>query len=200
VKSSAKLTALCGLLILAGLLSSGCDNHDGSEWQRLVCEVSSVNEGAPLVSAYINVGGDGVAGGGDDFTPIDTVPVMFRARPYSNLVTLPEDGTYSWFHITRYDLNWENTPGSGVDLTPHNIEGGAMDARIPVDADGEGSVLVVGVDMKNADWFVDLGNGNIGSFQANAHLTFYGRESGNANEVSLDGGLRVHFIPAVVEN
>ncbi|PIE76790.1 hypothetical protein CSA17_00365 [bacterium DOLJORAL78_65_58] len=47
---------------LFSALATGCANYDENEWQRLVCEVHSVNEGSPLLSAYLYVGPDLEAG------------------------------------------------------------------------------------------------------------------------------------------
>jgi hypothetical protein len=199
VKSRAMQTTASSLLLVIGLLTvAGCENHDGNEWQRLVCEVSSVNEGNPLVSAYLNAGNDNQVGTDDDFVPIDSVPVVFRARPYGSSVTIPEDGVYSWFHVTSYDLVWDNTSDNGVDLSPHNIERGGLDAMVPIHDEGSGVVLVSGLDMREAPWFVNLFTGDLGSFQANARLTFYGHESGNTEEIAVPASLRVHFIGVLI--
>ncbi|PIV80624.1 hypothetical protein COW53_08730, partial [bacterium CG17_big_fil_post_rev_8_21_14_2_50_64_8] len=69
------------MLILMAVITmmaaaSGCST-DNNELQRLVCEVSSVNGGAPLVSAYLNAGNDKMVGTDDDFLPIDIVSVLF---------------------------------------------------------------------------------------------------------------------------
>ena len=214
MKSRAMQTALCGLLILSGLLaSSGCENNDGNEWERLVCEVQSVNAGAPLISAFLSAGSDKLVGTADDFQPIDSVVVTFHARPYSSSIVLPEDGVYSWFHVTSYDvawttvpavLAWETTPGdtTTVDLSDYNITDGQTDAIVPVNEEAEASVLLVDTFMKNDatnPWFLDLYNGSIPSFQANAEITFHGHESGSDEEIDIPAGVRVSFIGVLVE-
>ncbi len=199
MKSRAMHSAIGGLLILCGLLvSGGCENHDGNEWQRVVCEVQQVNAGNPLVSAYLNAGSDKIVGTDDDFQPIDNVQVIFHARPYGSTITLPEDGAHSWFHITRYDLVWETGPGA-PDLSAHDVTGGYTEAMVPVYEEAAASVLVAGSDMKNSSWFVDLYTGDLPEFQANARITFYGTESGSDEEIAVEAGLRVHFIGVLVE-
>jgi hypothetical protein len=200
VKSTVLRSALGGLLTLSLLLAmGGCENHDGNNWQRLVCEVQSVNAGQPLVSAYLHAGSDGIVGTLDDYQPIDSVVVMFHARPYGATIMLPQDGAHSWFQVTSYDLLWQNVPGVPVDLTAHNVLGGAANARVPVyEEDGTG-VLIVGIDMKNAPWFVDIFTGDLPPFQANAQLIFRGSESGSDKIVEIPTSIRVHFIGVIVD-
>lgn len=201
MKSRSMRSSVVGLLLVAGLvLFAGCSNDDGNDWQRLVCDVQSVNAGEPLVSAYLNAGSDNQPGTDDDYQPIDTVPVVFHARPYGSTISLPEDGAFSWFQVERYDLVWETDAGAPADLSPHNVIGGAVSAMVPVYEEGAATVLIVGVDMKNADWFVDVYTGDIPSFQADARLTFYGHESGSDEEVAIEAGLRVNFIAVITEN
>jgi hypothetical protein len=200
VKSRALRTALGGLLVLTGLMTVvGCANNDGNDWQRLVCDVQSVNNGQPLVSAFLHAGSDRIVGTDDDYVPIDHVQVVFHARPYGQQIMLPEDGAYSWFQVERYDIEWTTDPGAPVDLTPHNITGGTIAAMVPVYEEAAAAPLVVGIDMKSAPWFVDLYNGNIPSFQANANFTFYGHETGSDEEVAIEAGMRVTFISVIVE-
>jgi len=199
VKSRAMRSTVGGLLSVL-VLFAGCSDDDSNDWQRLVCDVQSVNEGLPLISAYLNAGADNLIGTADDYQPIDSVMVIFHARPYGSTIVLPEDGAFSWFQVETYDLYWETDPGAPVDLTPYNVMGGNADAMVPVYEEAAASILVVGTDMKSAAWFVDLYNGVTPSFQADARLVFHGHESGSDEEVSLEAGLRVSFIPVVSEN
>ena len=201
MKSRALLSALGGLLVVTGLLTVvGCDNNEGNDWERLVCDVESVNGGMPLVSAYLDAGNDNEVDTDDDFQPIDTVLVVFHARPYGSAIMLPEDSAYSWFQISSYDLTWQTDAGAPADLSPHNVTGASLDVMVPVYEEGGGSVLVVGIDMKNAPWFVDIFTGDIPSFQANANFTFYGHESGSDKEVAITAGMRVNFIGVSVSD
>ena len=198
MKSRSMQTVFAAVLTLTVLsLAAGCSDDDSNDLQRLVVDVQSVNAGAPLVSAYLNAGSDNIVGTDDDFQPIDSIQVVFHARPYGSLITMPEDGAYSWFQVVRYDLEWQNEPGVPVNLTQHNIYGGNTAAMVPVYEEGAASVLITGIDVKNTDWFVEIFTGDIESFQANAHITFYGHESGSDEEVAIEAGLRVHFIGVV---
>jgi hypothetical protein len=216
-------TRLYFMTLLTALIAfsvSGCSNHDGNEWERLVCEVESVNGGAPLFAAYAEIKNDNA------FLTVDWVPVVFRARPYSASVYMPEDGTYSWFHVTSYDLTWHTVLPETIDTTVdgtfgtysvgellgrNNIVGGLCDARIPVNDNGVVSVLIADRVLKDQPWFrdyltttIDVGGvqtlvstGN--SFTANCELTFYGHESGSSREVTIPAGFMVTFYGLVEE-
>jgi len=185
-------------LVLAALLAgSGCSNNDGSEWQRLVCEVESVNAGAPLVSAYLNVGSDGIEGTTDDYLPIDIVPVVFHARPYSSTIMLPEDAPNSYFHVTHYDLEWVPGPTAPQELTQYNVERAPCEARVPVYEEAAVAILVADRGMKEEPWYLALYNDRAMSYQANARLTFYGHETGSDEEIEIDAGLQVTFYGTV---
>lgn len=200
MKSRAMHTAIGGLLILTGLLAvGGCSNDDGNDWHRLVCDVDLVNAGSPVISAFLNAGSDNIVGTDDDYQPIDMVQVIFHARPYGSTVLVPEDGAYSWFQVDGYDLTWQPDPGA-PDLSAHDVNRGALDLRVPVYEEYASSILLVGIDMKNAPWFVDIYTGDISSFQANARFVFYGHESGSSEEVAIEAGVRVNFIGVVVDN
>lgn len=187
------------LALLLGLtLMSGCSDSDS---ERLVCEVQSVNGGLPLISGYVNVGTDGLTPTEDDFYPIDIVPVVFYARPYGTTVTLPEDGPYSWFHVTSYDLTWIPGDVAAAQLVDHNVVGAFCDAMVPVNEDATINVIIADRTLKDAAWFLPaLSSTASGTFTAQAQLTFYGHESGSEREVAIPAGLSVNFLPAVVDN
>lgn len=194
MKSRAMQNAMCALSLIVLLFALGGCEEDGNDWQRLVCDVEIVNAGTPLVSAYLDAGPDNEVGTDDDFQPIDMLQVVFHARPYSSTMVIPEDSPYSWFQIESYDLVWENNPRIPVDLQPFNVYDANVNLMVPVNDEGVVSVLVAGVDMKAAPWFIDIANGNLDAFQTDVHLTFYGHESGSSEEVALPAGVRVHFI------
>lgn len=204
MKSSVLLTMLA---LTAGLpVLTGCDG-DNNELQRLVCEVQSVNAGAPLVSAYLNSGNDKIIGSDDDFLPIDWVPVVFRARAYNSNMVIPENGTYSWFHVTGYDLIWH--PGSGASeeaiagLQEYNVYGGMADAIVPVNDEGVVSILVADRVMKEEPWYRALYEDLIdplatdSSFSAFLEFRFYGHESGSETQVMIPAGMAVTFYGVV---
>lgn len=189
-------------LILTAVVFSflGCSNTDENEWQRLVCEVEAVNGGSPMVSAYLDVGGDGVVGGGDDTFPIDMIQVMFRARPYSSAIVLPEDGANSWFHVTNYDLIWHPGPDAPAEMVDYNITNGLCDAIVPVHDEAFVSILIVDRVMKNEQWYRDLHEVPDTYFTAACELVFKGHESGNTKIVEIPAGLMVTFVGAIASD
>lgn len=192
------LFALVALALAGGIIvSAGCDNHDGNEWQRLVCEVAHINEGAPLVSAYLNVGNDGIQGTEDDFLPIDVVPITFHARPYNDMMIIPEDGPYSWFHVTSYDLIWHPGPGAPAELTEYNVTDGRVDVQVPVHEDATVGLLIADRGMKEEPWYRDLLYLAGGSYTATCELRFRGHESGSDQQVDMSGGFTVTFFGVI---
>lgn len=194
------LSALVALVLLAAV--AGCSDND-SELQRVVCEVQLVNAGAPLLSAYVQDGGDGVIGGADpdDSYPSDAVLVAFRARPYSTSVTnIGEDDTYSSYIITSYNVHW--VPGVGVpanlDLSAFDVVDAPFYLQVPINDEAAGGVLVVDRALKEAiaselgyGWTFDQ------DFSAYAMLEFTGHDSGSQHESVIEAGLAVNFTFAV---
>ena len=184
--------------VLAVVLAAGCANPDGSEWQRLVCEVESVNAGNPLVCGYLDAGADRIEGTTDDYLPIDIVPVVFHARPYSDAVNLPEDAPHSYFDIVAYDLTWIPGPGAPDELLDYNVVGAPCAARIPVNEEAGVAILIADRGMKEQDWFYELFEDRTLSYGATAELVFYGHESGSDEEIEIRTGLQVSFYGVIV--
>ena len=194
VNSRALITMMARVMGLAAL--AGCSDNS-NELNRLVCEVEAVNDGAPLISAVLNVGNDGVSGTPDDFTPIDSVPVIFRSRAYNATMNIPDDSTYSSFIITGYDLAWNSSdPNAPATLSDHNITGGLLSAQVPIDDDIAVGVLVAPLEMKSAAWFQNI-LGGAPSFTATATFTFKGHVSGTDHLVEIPAGLMVNFVGSV---
>lgn len=182
------------LLALTALVALGaCSNHDGNEWERLVCEVESVNAGTPLMSVYLSPGDDKEVGTADDEYPIDWVPVLFRARPYSSSMVMPEDGPQTTFTVTSYDLIWHPIGNAPAELTDYNVTRGLTAAIVPVFEDAACQVLIADRVMKEEPWYRALFNTPGSSFTANCELIFYGHESGSSREVAIPTGFMVTF-------
>ncbi len=197
MNSRALITIMALMIGLAAL--SGCGDNE-SELQRLVCEVESVNAGVPLISAALNYGSDSSPGGGDDFVPIDFVSVIFRSRALNSSMTIPEDGLYSSFIITGYDLTWTSTdPNAPAELSNSNVTGGMANAQVPIDNDAVVSILVGPLEMKGTTWFQAILNGSAPAFSASAQFIFKGHVSGTDHEVNVPAGLMVNFVGAIVE-
>ena len=198
VNSRALITMMALMLGLAAL--TGCSDNS-NELQRLVCEVESVNEGAPLISAALNAGGDRIVGTTDDFVPIDSVPVVFRARAYNESMNIPTDGVYSSFIITGYDLAWTAIDANApANLSDFNITDGFASVQVRLENDALVSVLVAPLEMKQQAWFQTLRNDpNAPSFTAWAAITFKGHVSGTDHIAEIPAGLMVNFIGVVIE-
>jgi len=197
VNSRALITMMALAIGLAAL--TGCSDNS-NELQSLVCEVESVNDGAPLISAALNLGNDGAPGGGDDFVPIDFVPVVFRARALNNTMNIPDDGTYSSFIITSYDLTWVSTdPNAPAPLSDFNVTDGMANAKVPIDNDTVIAILVGPLEMKESGWHQAILSGGASPFTASAQMIFKGHVSGTDHVVEVPAGLMVNFIGAVVE-
>jgi hypothetical protein len=186
---AALITAL-GTLVLAGC------TEDGNEWQRLVCEVHSINGGASLLSGYVDIGSP--TNDQDDTYPVDIVEVVFHARPYNRSVVLPEDAPYSYFHVTSYDLIWHPmTPGSEP-LVDYNLTGAGTDVLVPVNDEGAGAVLVADRYLKEQAWFIAQVSSE--PMTARCELRFHGHETGSTREVTVVGSFMVNFVYAIADN
>ena len=191
--------AAMSLVVLSFLAVSGCSNNTGTEWQRLVVEVSAINEGMPLVSGYSNAGPDRRPGTDDDFFPIDFVEVEFHARPYNQFVTLPEDAPFSYFHVTEYDLEWTPTTPGGEDLPSYNYYNAPTDLLVPLDDDASVMVLVADRYMKEQPFFSDLFFSGKLPFNAICRLTFRGHQTGSDDVQTVVGSFMVTFVGTVVD-
>jgi len=196
-----KPVALVAVLAAVGVLAltTGCSN-DGNEFQRLVCEVSAINGGAPLVSGYLEVGSDKIAGTADDTFPIDVVEVEFHARPYNSSITSVEDFPYSYFHVTSYDLIWHPLTPDGDPLVNYNYTRATTDCLVPVTDNAAVSILIADRFMKDQAWFAELYLGSRPSFTAVCELRFYGHETGSDREIMVPASFMATFVGAIVED
>ncbi len=172
-------------LMLALIALSGC-NNDNNERQRLVAEADLTNGGGPLVIAHFN--DNGTADPTDDYIPIESLSVLFSARPLNDTMMIVEDGPYSTFNVTNYDLIWRPGFDAPAALTDYNVTRGNLTVTIPVDSEVIAGVLVGNISMKNEAWFPGS------PFTADLTVIFYGHESGSQHEVALTAGTTVQFI------
>ncbi|MFT5232403.1 MAG: hypothetical protein ACI9UK_000259 [Candidatus Krumholzibacteriia bacterium] len=178
------LTLIVGLIAL-----TGCSTEN-NEHQRLVVEADFVNFGAPLVVAGVNLNGT-PGDASDDFVPIEFLTYTFSARALNDNMVIPENGTYSTFNITHYDLVWVPSSSAPAALTDYNITRGGFTLSVPINNEVESAILVSDIGMKAEPWFPGV------SFVANADVTFYGHESSSEHEVAIRSSVTVQFIAAV---
>ncbi len=201
------MSAAAAPILLAALLAGCSDNS--SELQRVVCEVQLVNAGAPLLSAYVIDGGDGVIGPNgtnppDDIYASDVVSVLFNARPYSSSVTsIGEEDVYGSYIITGYNLTWvpgANVP-AGLDLSQFNLVNAPFYLQVPIRDEALGSVMIADRTLKDAIAnALGLPWGFGQDFSATARLQFIGHDSGSQHESVIESGLYVSFTYAVSKN
>lgn len=184
-------------LTAAALLASGCSSDNNNERQRVVCSVQSINGGAPFVSAALNTGPPGV-NDGDDYVPLDVTTVLFWARPYGSLMTIPEEGAYSSFIITSYDATWVTGGDAPAELAEYNVTRGLLSARVPINDEVLVSFMIAPQQMKSEAWYPSAFNPVV--FMANLQITFYGHEEGSTHEIAIPAGTTVTFLPAISEN
>lgn len=185
--------ALCRLLalILGAAALTGCSTEN-NEHQRLVTEADLVNTGSPVVVAGLDIGSP--TDPGDDFVPIEFVNVLFSARPLNDTMVIPENGTYSTFNITSYDLVWTPGPGAPAALADYNVSRGNLTVTVPVNDEAAAAVLVGNTAMKTEAWFPGS------PFTAELSMTFYGHESGSEYEVAIHAGTTVLFVAEISSN
>jgi hypothetical protein len=200
VNRTRSIPALTAILMIVGALSllAGC-SKDGNEWQRLVCEATQVNDGEPLVSAYLTGQQSSLNCDGSDLVtrPIDIIPVEFQTRPYNDAVVLTEGGPYSTFQITSYDVIWHPLTAAADSLTAYNVYGAGATALIPFEDKASISVLVADRHLKDAAWFaaaLDPCTGTVGTFSATCELRFHGHETGSDREIVVPAQVTVNFV------
>ena len=188
---NSRVLILIAALMLGLFVLTGCST-DNNERQRLVTEADLVNGGSPTVVAALNTNGTPVVD--DDFVPIEFLSVMFSARPLNDTMVIPENGTYSTFNVTSYDLAWVPGTNAPAALTDYNVTRGNLTVSIPVNEEVAASVLIGNLSMKTEAWFP----GN--PFTADLMVTFYGHESGSEHEVAFTAGTTVQFVATVSSN
>ncbi len=194
------LALTASLMVLGALAMTGGCSKEGNQWQRLVCEVTQVNEGASVVSAYLSGQAASLKCDGTDVVtlPIDFIPVEFTARPYNSSVQLTAGGPYSEFLITSYDVIWHPMSAGSDSLTASNVYGAGASLLVPLDEKASVNVLLADRTLKDKAWFAaalnPCGAGNVGSFTATAELRFHGHESGSDRDIVVPAQVTVNFV------
>jgi len=182
---------------LALLVFSGCSD-DGLG--RSVMEVTAVNEGAPFVDGQLNYGGDGMAGGGDDYVPAGHCLVRVRNRAYNDFMSTTADKPFGAFVIDRVAVSWEPlVAGTAADLLPGFNRTYDFGAVIPRGEEIEFNVMLVTFEMKAQSPFIDLLSGSQ-PLVAQARVTFTGHDSGATGTFyDFQTVIPVEFIGVIVD-
>ena len=188
---NSRVLLLIAALTLTLVALTGCST-DNNEHQRLVAEASLTNDGTPLVVAHYN--DNGTIDPADDYIPIESLNVLFTARPLNDTMVIPEGSTYSTFNVTSYDLTWLPSLNAPSGLTDYNVTRGHLTVNVPVDGEAIAGVLIGNLSMKTEAWFPGS------PFVADLEVTFYGHESGSEHEVAIHAGTTVQFIDIVSEH
>ncbi len=192
-KVNSRALFLIAALLMGLFVLTGCST-DNNEHQRLVAEADLVNGGSPLILAANNT--NGTPATDDDFVPIEFLNVMFSARPLNDTMIITENGTYSTFNVTHYDLVWVPGTNAPAALTNYNVSRGNLSVSIPVNDEVAASVLVGNLSMKSEAWFQGTDN----PFVADLQVTFYGHDSGSEHEVAVHASTTVQFVAEISTN
>ncbi len=202
-----KMLVLTAIMAVVFAILTGCDNNKPGQ-ARSVVTVSSLNANQPHVSdileqgdsMFVNTGFRILAVTTDDFIAADMVPVIFYNRPYNSMIATEPGMPHGDFVISRYRVRWERTD-SGTFTLP-DYEAG-LGLSIPSGEESEASILLVTYDNKfnTVLWDLNyLGTDWDQEVHMDAHITFYGYESGTDREIAIETTLGVVFVDLVVES
>ena len=158
----------------------GCD--ESAEQNTFVVNVSSINNGSPLLSDVVNCAEPTAC-----TIPTDVVPVQFTNRIVSPNIVDPGTAWYD-FHLRRYTVRFRRTDGgptSGPGWDLNNFaHSGSTSAIIPANGSAEVGILVVPVGMKSTTPFVELQTGGVINLVAD--IDFVG-----SSAIEVDGEIHV---------
>jgi hypothetical protein len=148
------------------LLSDVCDNENDQPQDPHLCSVFNDNADVSFTNEFLQIG-----------------PGTGTGTSFLN------DIIVNRYRVDYFRPNGRNTPGVDV---PYGIDG-TMNVRVPVDGQGEGSIIVVRHEAKGEPPLAELTNGTSeGVLTANAELRFYGQDL-SGRTVSATGYLEIHF-------
>jgi hypothetical protein len=177
-------------MALTAFLAVGGCSSDNNEHNGIVVEIATINEGAPVISAAVDVAN--VADPLDDFVPIDAVLFEFAARYFLTSTVNDPQGPLDSFHITGYDLEWTPQMGAPAELTSYNMTGGALDLLVTPAENVVGSIIVVPPAMKREAWYPTAYTDE--TFTARLQIYFKGHTSGSESEVTVPASVTVTFM------
>jgi hypothetical protein len=194
-----KILAFSLVVVVLAIIAASCEN--GSQENRAVVIVSSINENVPYFSDVLEQGDTVLVGGlpyiVDDFITEDYVVVTFYNRPYNDFTTTGPGKPLSDFLITSYRVEWRLANGATGAVPP--TYDGATSIQVPSNTLVSAAVLLVPFNLKNAAgiffplWYSDTEVLTI------AHITFWGHEVGSDREWSFAAELTVNFGDWIIE-
>lgn len=198
---------ILGAIVALGVGLTSCDS-DHIERSRSVVEVVSVAENGVFVCGIWDAGSDREFPTDDDFQPAGHVPITLKNRPYNEFVSSTEFSPYGQFHVTEVSVQWEAAhPSTPVDrLAPFNYTA-RYDVAIPIESEVTFNVMVAPFTLKTDQYFLNLtgvpsrgGDGSTAPFNAVAHITLTGHDSGAPDEPrTIEGSVLVEFIGVIVD-
>ena len=194
-----KILAFSLVVGVLAIIAASCEN--GTEENRAVVIVSSINENVPFFSDVLEQGDTVLVGGlpytVDDFITEDYVIVTFYNRPYNEFTTTGPGKPLSDFIVTRYLVEWR-LAGGATGSVPPAFEG-ATSVQVPSNTLVSAAILLVPFNLKNESgiffplWYSDTEVLTI------AHITFWGHEVGTDREWSFAAELTVNFGDWIIE-
>jgi hypothetical protein len=196
-----------GLISVLGVGLSSCDS-DNIERQRTVVEVSSVAENGVFLAGIWDAGSDKIFPSTDDFQPAGHIPITLKTRSYNGFVQAPDLTPYGQFVVTAISVDWRAAhPSTPVaQLSAFNYSAG-YNLVVPKDTEVTFNLMVIPFTMKEDPFFRNLvseptrgGDGSTPSFNAVAHFTITGHDSGAPDlPRTLEGSVIVEFIGVLIE-
>jgi hypothetical protein len=196
-----------GLISVIGVGLGSCDS-DNIERQRTVVEVASVADNGVFLAGIWDVGRDRIFPSVDDFQPAGHIPITLKNRSYNEFVQAPDLTPYGQFVVTAISVDWRASHPSTplAQLTPFNYSAG-YSLVVPKNTEVTFDLLVIPFTLIQDPFFMNLvseptrgGDGSTAPFNATAHFTITGHDSGAPDlPRTLEGSVLVEFIGLIIE-
>jgi len=191
MKSLRRLAAIAALgALVFGF--TGCDQEEGNS--RLIPEVVSFNENAPLASDVWHLNGT-PDDPFDDYVPIDWAEIVIKARVADPALALSTNTPFGNLHFTSYRVQFiDGVNSGGADLNGdgtidlENYEA-PMNLMVPAGGTAVGAIEIVPIQAKLESPISDTRGG--GTYRTSAIVTFIGKEETSGRDIETTRGLDV---------